>query len=341
MKKSLIFTIFIVVIAGYSDINGQDLKKFINNRKGTAEETTEKRVGKEADKVVVKEVNKALDKIFGKEEQAATAKPAAKDTLTEAEYSVTDTPANDEESFTEGSGSNAYSGDAGSAMTQKALLNSMGFTTGNANVKPVYEFDGFIEMTIQELNDNSKEGENTVYKTLVDSKSFDYCMVLNEKTDRSMIIFDTENSLMLTLGDSNGEKTGFAVNFKQGQSEAIVDDMGDEVKDPYSAYKTGKTKKILGYKCEEYVIEDDYRITTMWITNELDKELKKSYMQNSNFAGLFTYANNTNGFVMEDISVNKSDKGKTIMTVTDIDLNKKSTISTVGYNIMSMGAAME
>jgi hypothetical protein len=49
----------------------------------------------------------------------------------------------------------------------------------------------------------------------------------------------------------------------------------------------------------------------------------------------------TRGAVMEYIVDYKNVDHKTVMLVTDIDMNKRNTISTRGYNIISMGALMQ
>lgn len=328
MKQLIVFAIATVFTFGMSDANAQDLSRFVGKRKNTAEKETGNRLGREADKTVTKEVNKALDKIFGKEE----AQPAKSDSATTTP--TTTPPATS-------SSSSSSSGDAGSALGRSLMMRAMG-VSGAANVKPVYEFDGFIEMTITEYMDKKQEGESAIYTTYIDSKSMDYGMKFSEpgQEGASTVIFDTENSVMLTLGEQDGERTGFAVGFTPDQAEAITQETEEET-DAYAAYKTGKKKKILGYSCEEYLIEDDATKVTMWITDELEGEMKKSYMQNATFSGVFMQAYNTKGTVMEYISEDKERKEMTVMTVTAVDLNKRNTISTAGYAIMNMGSVEE
>jgi hypothetical protein len=326
MKHLIVLAIATVFTVGMSDANAQDLSKFVGKRKNTAEKETGNRLGREADKTVTKEVNKALDKIFGKEE----AQPAKSDSAA--------TPNATTPSATSASSS---SGDAGSALGRSLMMRAMG-VSGAANVKPVYEFDGFIEMTITDYMDGKQEGESALYTTYIDSKSMDYGMRFSEpgQEGTSIVIFDTENGVMLTLDEEEGERTGFAVGFTPDQTEAITQETEEEA-DAYAAYKTGKKKKILGYSCEEYLIEDDVTRVTMWITDELEGEMKKSYMQNATFSGIFMQAYNTKGTVMEYISEEIERNEKTVMTVTAVDLNKRNTISTAGYAIMNMGSVEE
>ncbi len=328
MKRTSILSIVAILAFSTGMVQAQVLDRFIDNRKDTAVSTVFQRTGREADKGIKKGINKQLDKIFGAEEaDTVTASPAPK---TSASGSGSPKSSSSRSSSTSNAGYNA-------------LMGRMGISTGTANVKPSYDFDGFIEMTIINYTDGNKEDDKTVYKTFIDTESFDYGMEFKDEDQEgtSYIIFDSENSLMLTLGDSDGEKTGFAISYAYAGAEPAEAEETDteEAVDAYSSYKTGKTKNILGYKCEEYRIENetDDDIVTMWVTDELNKEMKKSYLQNSTFTGMFMYAYYTNGVVMEYILEDNSNNEKTVMTVTDIDLNKKNSISTHGYSIMNMG----
>ena len=86
----------------------------------------------------------------------------------------------------------------------------------------------------------------------------DYAMVFTDKDAKSTIIFDSKNSAMLILSDSDGEKTGFAMGIDPEMLAEEVEEYAEESEaDPYKAYKTGKTKTILGYSCDEYLVEDE------------------------------------------------------------------------------------
>jgi hypothetical protein len=332
MKKIIAIAILTLLATALTDVTGQIVPRIVNKRVKSAEKSSEEKIGREVDK--------AIGKLFGLDEE-----PAVDTTQAAATPSSGSTPRSP-------------------GIGQRAMMNAMGLSEA-ANVKPDYEFDGFIDMEVTESIDG-EEREKTVYTTYIDSESLDYGMVFREHGEEgtSTIIFDTENSLMLTLAEEDGEKSGFAVNYTPEQAEAIADEFEGEnaemeegegaseeagvkevedadLYDPYKSYKTGKTKKILGYKCDEYVMDDEKATVTMWVTDELSKETKNTYMQNSSFAGMFMHAYNTNGTVMEYIVDYKNEDHKTVMLVTGIDMNKRNTISTRGYNIISMGAMME
>jgi hypothetical protein len=334
MKRIIPLILTIIFMVAAQDAQGQEVSKLLKGRKEVAKGAATKRVIKEADKGIVKGVNKGLDRIFGEDE--GEAQPAGAQTGNDNTTS-----------------SSSSSSSASSEIGRNALMKAMGVSMGAENVKPVYEFDAFLEMTITNYEDGKQEDESVIYKTYLDSRSLDYGMEFSQEEQEglSMIIFDSENNLMLTLAESNGEKTGFAISFSPDQAAGIAEAYEEEdeeidpetVTDPYEAYKTGKTRDILGYKCHEYRIEseDDDGVVTMWVTDELNRDLRKDYLQSSAFTGLFVYAYYTNGTVLEYIIEDPSEKEKTVMTVTDIDMNKSNSISTQGYMIMNMGDTMD
>ncbi len=324
MKKIIALLIIGFFAVNMNQANAQVVKRFMDKRKDTAAETATDRVGEEADKEVVKGVNKQLDKLFGKSDEKSTETPA----------SVTDSSS---------SNSSSSSSSSASGIGMSALLSGMGMST-TANVKDSYDFDAYIEMTITSYDKKGKEEESGIYISYIDADSPDYGMSISEEDeeDAVLMIFDTENNLMLTLSDSDGEKTGFAVAFNEEQMEAISESYEEEETEveanPYDVKKTGRTKKILGYKCDEYQTEDESSIVSIWSTDELGKKIDKTFMRSSNFSGMFFYAYYTDGFVLEYVIENKDDNEKTVMTITDIDTDKKTSVKTAGYTIMSIGA---
>lgn len=327
MNKIIALIVCIFFAAGMSQVNGQVLKKYTRKKKETATEATSDRVDRE----IVKGVNKGLDKIFGKEDAAK-----AEEATEEAETVESE----------ESDDSSSSSSSSRSRMDMSGLMSAMGMG-GTVDVKDSYNFDAYIEMTITHFDEDGKAEEPGKYISYIDADSPDYGISFTDEEQKGemLMIFDTENNLMLTLMEDDGEKTGFAVGFNEEQSEAIAksyeEEDYDEDANPHNIKKTGKTKKILGYKCDEYQTEDENSIVSIWTTNDLEKKISKTFMGNANFSGLFVYAYYAKGFVMEYVIEEKDDSEKTIMTVTDIDVDSVKPIKTSGYTIMNMGAMEE
>ena len=225
-------------------------------------------------------------------------------------------------------------------FTNKVMMNALGLT-GNVEYEPVYNFDAHIQMEISNYKKNGKLDNQMLYDSYIQKENADYAMEFNDDGSKSLIIFDTKNSAMLILSNNDGEKTGFATTIDAEamaeEAEAYEEEDSASDPDPFNYKKTGKTKNILGYSCDEYLVEDEATEVHMWVSEKLGKEMRKEWLNNKQtFGAMFTQAYALNGMVLEYDFLDKEHGDKTIMQVTKIDLNHKHSVNTAGYNIMSM-----
>lgn len=98
-------------------------------------------------------------------------------------------------------------------------------------------------------------------------------------SNTSNIIIDLKNDVMATYTEEDGKKQVIAIpnmlTIGGGYIKANVDEVDMEVK----FEKTGKTKKIEGYKCEEYLIEDEETKTKAYIATEFPISWRDSHGQ--------------------------------------------------------------
>ena len=220
----------------------------------------------------------------------------------------------------------------------QAIMNAMGMS-GNVDHEEVYDFDAYIQMELTSYKKNGDLDEKMLYDNYLHKEAADYAMVFRDGANMSTIIFDSKNSAMLILSDSDGEKTGFATSIDPEALEEEYAEMEEEEEvdmDSYKPYKTGRTKTILGYSCDEYMVKDEGGEVHMWVSEQLGKEVRKEWMNNKQtFGTMFMHANTMNGAVLEYDFVD--DEGaKSVMQVTDLDLNHSHKVDTRGYTIMSM-----
>jgi hypothetical protein len=224
-------------------------------------------------------------------------------------------------------------------FTNKVMMNAMGLS-GNVEHETEYSFDAHIQMEISEYKKNGKLDNQMLYDSYVHKEDADYAMEFSNDGSKSIMIFDTKNSAMLILTNSDGEKTGFATTIDPEtmaeETEAYEED-SEVDSDPFNYKKTGKSKMILGYSCDEYLMEDEASEVRMWVSEKLGKEMRKEWLNNKQtFGAMFSSAYALNGMVMEYDFLDKEDGDKMVMQVTRIDLNHTHKVSTEGYNIMSM-----
>jgi hypothetical protein len=206
-----------------------------------------------------------------------------------------------------------------------------------------YDFDSYVQMEVRDFNKNDKETDYILYDSYVTKDAVDYAMVYTDKKDRTTIIFDSKNSAVLILTDSDGEKMGIASEVDPEAFEEEMEEAGEEDNyEAYEPYKTGKSKDILGYKCDEYLIEDEELEAHMWVCEDLGRQIRKEMLdQRHTFGTVFLHAAYANGMVMEYEQILKEKGERTVMQVTDIDLNRSHTISTREYPVMGIKQKQE
>lgn len=226
------------------------------------------------------------------------------------------------------------------SFSNQVMMDALGLT-GNVDYEANYSFDAFIQMEITNYKKNGKLDEQIVYDNYVHKNEADYAMVFKDGSDKSTIIFDAKNSAMLILSDSDGEKTGFATTINPEafaeEAEAYAEEEEADLETYNAPKKTGKKKNILGYSCDEYLMEDEFTEIHMWVSEKLGKEMRKEWLNNKQtFGAMFMHAYALNGMVMEYDILDKEDGEKSIMQVTKIDLNHSHSVSTGEYTVMSM-----
>ncbi|MFN3918185.1 MAG: DUF4412 domain-containing protein [Flavobacteriales bacterium] len=152
-------------------------------------------------------------------------------------------------------------------------------------------------------------------------------------------IFDWKNNQMIRLIDNGGMKIGVIMKLDEAQSY-VESTTSTENEKEVKFRKTGKTKTILGYLCEEYIIEDEESTTEMWMTKDVDLNLAQvmGFMgqnQKGKKNSTTTYPKDApQGFMMETITTNKKNNEKSIMKVIEVNKNKSTSVKTSGYTFM-------
>jgi hypothetical protein len=143
---------------------------------------------------------------------------------------------------------------------------------------------------------------------------------------------------MLMLVENEGEKTGFAMGIDPAAFADMEEDEDFGDGSEYEPFKTGNSKTILGYQCDEYLIKDEQSEVRVWSSDELGKEVEKKMFRNQQLFGFaFAHAAGMEGMALEYEFKNLDSGEQGIMKVTEIDLKSNKTISTSDYTVMSMG----
>ena len=162
--------------------------------------------------------------------------------------------------------------------------------------------------------------------------------------DTYTMIFDFEKNVSITLMLNEGKKMRMAYKYDYVAMGGPLDSDAVGVSDPENVTltKTGNTKTIMGLPCDEYLIETDDATTNYWVTQTPLNSVPSFWSQNNPFLnsrmkdanpGLFNSL--PTGNMMEAHVVNKKDKGKFDMVVTDLQPDSPQTFIMADYPSIS------
>jgi hypothetical protein len=293
--------------------NGQRILKKLREK---VEERVEKKVEEKAEEKVDEAIDKQLDKLEEALEDSAKA----------------NSPATDEER----------------RQRMQNIMKGFGMSGEPVPVADNYQFDQMIQMHVESFDTNgNKESEGEFITHLSpNSKSMAYQMISGDMGDpgQGMFIIDAENSATIILSEEDGKKTGIVYGlgtFFQTMGESIEEDADlDETPESYLANpnvkKTGRTKNIAGYKCEEYKYSDETSESNIWITKDLKMNTRDF------FSTLFKTSLYSHGIpwgYMMEVTTNDKETGeKSFMQVTKVDDNSNKKFSLAEYEITNLGS---
>ncbi len=142
------------------------------------------------------------------------------------------------------------------------------------------------------------------------------------------IIFDFTHESMIMLNEK--EMTAIVMSTTSPMA-AAMNKQTEEAGTP-TIVKTGKTKKILGYNCVEYLITDEKHTSNCWITNEIGIDGAKA----AKAMGVpQTAAEGGTGIMMEFTSFDKKGTPEMHMIMTEYK-EESTTKSLSGYAVTAM-----
>ena len=147
-----------------------------------------------------------------------------------------------------------------------------------ANIPESYSFDYLMAIETQEGN-KEKEKITTEMYFSGSGGAIGYGQnIKQDDYDKMFMVMDPKNDVMVMYTEKNGKKTAQAVpsmfSLAKGFGAAYADEMD------YSEIRiepTGKTKKILGYNCQEYKGESEEDRFQFYSTNDLPFDWQDVY----------------------------------------------------------------
>jgi hypothetical protein len=308
--KFLIFT-FVVSLTAHT-ANGQRFLKTLQNK-------VEQKVNERIDNKVDETLDKKLDEIEDSLEKDAEP------------------------------GSEANSRQEGRSSEQRVqnLLKGLGVSGEPVSVADSYSFNQLIEMHVESFDKKGKkesEGDFITYLSS-DSKSLAYQVVSGDMGNpgQGMFIIDSSNGAAIILNDEKGEKTGIVYGMGalfSSLGKSIEEENIPETQEAYLANpnvkKTGRTKTIAGFKCEEYKYDDENSSSEVWITQDVKMNSQDFF---SNLFKVNLYSQGIPwGYMMEATTIDKQSGEKSVMQVKRVERNLNTRFNLKEYQLTNLGS---
>jgi hypothetical protein len=219
------------------------------------------------------------------------------------------------------------------AEAEAATMRAMQGMFGGSSVPlpDSYSFDHNVDMSVESFDKKGKsEGAQAMKMLFSDAQAVVGVQVTIDGM-QSVNVIDVEKKIMVMLMDMGTSKMAITLDLDQKWADVETDDTAYE--NP-SFKKTGRTKTILGYKCDEYVMEEDGDRNEFWVTRDEFLDVYKAFgMMNASSPKGQSVVDHPGGMVMEMIGIAKNGE-RTEMRVTAVNKNQSRSISTKGYTPM-------
>lgn len=224
---------------------------------------------------------------------------------------------------------------------------SSGFNFGglmNAKYENSYTLD--LEMKVEmKSQEKPKKKVETAYMDMFYGEGC-YMIVFEDEDSKeaSKALMDLKNNTSIVLNDEDMSGVAISMDFmtdKVNESVADYQDSSYVEGEDYTIKKTGRTKTIAGYSCEEYIIETDDMHMEAWFTDKIVVEMYQNmaeYPLFASMASMSTYGEEgpMKGTMMESHMVEKTgDKGTFDYLVKEVN-QTPTTLNMSDYTFMKM-----
>jgi hypothetical protein len=153
----------------------------------------------------------------------------------------------------------------------------------------------------------------------------------------SSMVMDGENKCFIILTDLNGTKMGIISPVQDPNSSQPESKTGQKSTTPVFT-KTGNTRVIAGYKCDEYSYKnaDDKSTGKVWFTKEANLNIDKRGWQQTGLSAYYGYAGFEGGLIMANEAYNESGKLTMKSETKEINPDFAHSISVKGYSLRQM-----
>ncbi len=301
---------------------------------GIVRRAVNRQVNNEIDSALDKKVQDEQNKNRAKQAQEQQTQPIQEAQQNEA---ATVSEDNDDDNATGGSGES--SGNAGGASFSGLFGNKV-----TLKYKEDYSFTSRIHMVTEQYDNKDviKMNFYMYYSANQPSVGIETQTITDQENQVEMnakMVMDGENKTFLMLTDVNGMKMGTITEVPEENSTVVGPD-GKPVKDytPPTFTKTGNTRVIAGYKCDEYSYknQEDKTSGKVWFTKDANLKIDRKGWNNSGMSYYYGSNQFNDGIILANEAYDS--KGKLEMKSETVEINENfpHTITATGYTLRQM-----
>jgi hypothetical protein len=238
-------------------------------------------------------------------------------------------------------------------VNQRRGALNLGSVLGGADIKhnDEYSFDGRMYMQMETYN--KKEpllADYYIYFNKVSPNTGIEFSTVTNQGDKStpvstVMVTDIENRCFMMLLNNDNQKTGIisalpsdsVLKARAAQKPATGTATGTGTT-PSNIVKTGNSKVIAGYKCDEYKITEQGKqeYSLVWMTKDLKITADKSYWTKAGIPSYSGYPGFEQSSILAMESYDENNKLAMKMETKEINPNFPHTISATGYTFIKM-----
>lgn len=183
-----------------------------------------------------------------------------------------------------------------------AKLQEMMAGMNNAETRPVYIFPIAMTMRVTEYKSGTKKDATDIkYHVNGAEETFAFAGMGNKNAGKDMmVVYDSKKSTMVMVDLQKKTYVAMNINAFKGMEKQMG---GNGSKSEVKCNKSGKTKSIQGYSCEEFVCVDKEKGSRaeVWVTDKIPVDIAQSFKGSpmSSFFNSIDGAGGLKGMMME------------------------------------------
>jgi hypothetical protein len=207
-----------------------------------------------------------------------------------------------------------------------------------------YKFTGriYMQMESYDKNDVTKSDYYTYFNSNTMNAGIEMLPLETkngDKTNPTVFLFDNDNRAFMMIIENKDSKTGIISSMPSDSAMAAqTKTQKDAHPEKATITKTGNSRVIAGYKCDEYKIVDAEKegYSNVWMTKDVKLKADKKYWGKAGVPTYYNYPGFEGAMMLAMESFDKNNKPTLKMETKEINDKFSHSISTVGLTFMKM-----